>query len=573
MAVKPIVHTSDVLIIGGGFSGMWAAIRASQQGRSVLVVDKGPRDWRGLGMVSGGDMIVMQPEFDVKDLLDELVYYYDGLCDQEQLAVILEASYDRFRDLENWGHIFARDEKGTLLYVPQRGLSFMRYYLYHPYGKGGIHTTDTLQAKMDEYGARRISNVEITELIKQDGRVCGAVGFHARGGAPCVFRAGAVVLCAHTGGWKQSYLSNTCAGEGAMLAFHAGARLRNMEFLQHWNVPVQFAWEGQTGMLPYGARFLNGNGEDFMRWYSPKRGAKVDPHYNIRGMALEAREGRGPVWFDTSTMSEEGVRVMTPTGGWMLLNDQKLKKIGIDFFNMKTPWMPQLNNNFGGVAADTRCRTDVPGLYVAGRALSVHTGVYMGGWDTCITSTTGYIAGEEAAAHAGNVCPDDMDMAAAKESLNGTLGLLGKPGIAPKDIVRRMQEIVNPVDVSILKTGEGLSRALAELEDVRDNILPGVAASEPHYLLKLVEARAMTLLTEMYLKAALARKESRCGHFREDYPSRLPRPAWVVLEKRDGEVRAALEPVPLERYPIQPHRYYMDDFNYPDQPRLGASPA
>ena len=74
MAVKPIVHTSDVLIIGGGFSGMWAAIRASQQGRSVLVVDKGPRDWRGLGMVSGGDMIVMQPEFDVKDLLDELVY-------------------------------------------------------------------------------------------------------------------------------------------------------------------------------------------------------------------------------------------------------------------------------------------------------------------------------------------------------------------------------------------------------------------------------------------------------------------------------------------------------------------
>ena len=82
MAVKPIVHTADVLVIGGGFSGAWAAIRAAQQGRSVLVVDKGPRDWRGLGMVSGGDMIVMQPEFDVKDLLDELVYYYDGLCDQ-----------------------------------------------------------------------------------------------------------------------------------------------------------------------------------------------------------------------------------------------------------------------------------------------------------------------------------------------------------------------------------------------------------------------------------------------------------------------------------------------------------
>lgn len=110
-------------------------------------------------------------------------------------------------------------------------------------------------------------------------------------------------------------------------------------------------------------------------------------------------------------------------------------------------------------------------------------------------------------------------MDAAQESLNSTMGLLGKPGVAPKDVVRRMQEIVNPVDVSILKTGRGLSRALAELEDARDNILPLLGAAEPHYLLKLTEARAMTLLTEMYLKAALAARESRCGHFREDYPA------------------------------------------------------
>lgn len=79
----------------------------------------------------------------------------------------------------------------------------------------------------------------------------------------------------------------------------------------------------------------------------------------------------------------------------------------------------------------------------------------MGGWDTCITSTTGYIAGEEAAGPRGGCLPDDMDMDAAQESLNSTMGLLGKPGVAPKDVVRRMQEIVNPVDVSILKTGPG----------------------------------------------------------------------------------------------------------------------
>ena len=87
-------------------------------------------------------------------------------------------------------------------------------------------------------------------------------------------------------------LLNTCAGEGAALAYGAGASLRNMEFIENWNVPKLFAWEGQTGMLPYGARFLNGEGEDFMRRYSPKLGAKADPHYNVRGMAFEVRAGR-----------------------------------------------------------------------------------------------------------------------------------------------------------------------------------------------------------------------------------------------------------------------------------------
>lgn len=564
-----MIFDCDVLVIGGGFSGSWSAIRAGQLGKKVIVVDKGPRDWGGLGMESGGDMIVMQPEYDVNDLLDGLVYYFDALCDQEQLKTILEASYHRFRDLESWGHKFARDSNGKLLSVPQRGLKYMRYYLYHPYGQGGIHTTFTLRAKMREYGARRVSNVEITDLILQDGRVRGAAGFHARGAEPCIFRAKAVVLCTHVGGWKQYYLSNTCAGEGAALAFAAGARLRNMEFLQDWNVPVQFAWEGQTGMLPYGARFLNGEGEDFMLRYSPERGSKVDPHYNIRGMALEAREGRGPIWFDTSTMSEEGVKVMTPTFGWMLLNAQKLEKIGIDFFHMKTEWMPQLHYSFGGVDGDTRGRTGVPGLFVAGRALSVNTGVYMGGWDTCITSTTGYIAGEEAARDIEESSPHAPDDADAMEKLEKTLNLLGKPGRAPKDIVRRNQEIINPVDVSILKTGRGLSRALGELVELKENILPQMTAADPHYLLKLVEARSMTLLTEMYLKSALARQESRCGHFREDFPKRGNIPAWMIVENNRGEVHVAKRNVPLDKYPVKPWRYYMDDFAYPDQPETG----
>ena len=555
---------TDVLVIGGGFSGTWAAIKAREHVRSVLMVDKGPRDWGGLGSMSGGDMIVKQPEFEASDLVDELTYYYDGLCEQDVLKEILELSYDRFMDLEKMGHRFYRED-GVLQSIPQRGLDKMRYYFYHPYGKGGSHTTEVLNKRLQELDVKRMGRVEITRLIKDQGRVVGAAGFHGQSGASILIRAKAVILAAHAGGWKGSYLLNTCAGEGSLLAYEAGATLRNMEFIENWNVPKLFAWEGQTGLLPHGARFLNGKGEDFMRRYSPKLGAKADPHYNVRGMAFEVMAGRGPIWFDTSTLSEKGIRDMTPTGGWMKLNDTKLKALGIDFFHQTTEWMSQVLTCFGGVKADKKGFTGVPGLYVAGRARSVTPGVYMGGWDSCLTATTGWIAGENAGLCAADQGETSFDEALAVEALHKDTAALGKEGVSPKDIVRRMQRLMAPIDVCILKTQDGLARSLSRLEAFRDEVLPLAGAADPHYLVKLTEARGMTLITEAFLRASLLRKESRAGHYRADYPNRddTRGPAWINIRKgRDG-MEASFDAVPLDRYPVKPYRYYMDNFNFP----------
>ena len=203
MSAKPFVFDTDVLIIGGGFSGSWAALTARQHVENVLIVDKGPRDWGGLGGMSGGDMIVKQPEFAAKDLVEELVYYYDGLCEQDVLEEILNQSYERFKDYEKMGHEFARDDSGRLMSIPQRGLELMRYYFYHPYGKGGAHTTQILNAELQRLNVQRIGRIEITDLVKDGDAVSGAVGFHAQSGTPCLFRAKAVILAAHNGGWKE----------------------------------------------------------------------------------------------------------------------------------------------------------------------------------------------------------------------------------------------------------------------------------------------------------------------------------------------------------------------------------
>lgn len=76
---------------------------------------------------------------------------------------------------------------------------------------------------------------------------------------------------------------------------------------------------------------------------------------------------------------------------------------------------------------------------------------------------------------------------------------------------------------------------------------------------------------EMYLRASLMRKGVALRHFREDYPTRAGAPAWIQLDNHNGKVRLKVKNVPIEDYPFKPHRYYMDDFDYPDQPRSETS--
>ena len=569
MSAKPFVFDTDVLIIGGGFSGSWAALTARQHVENVLIVDKGPRDWGGLGGMSGGDMIVKQPEFAAKDLVEELVYYYDGLCEQDVLEEILNQSYERFKDYEKMGHEFARDDSGRLMSIPQRGLELMRYYFYHPYGKGGAHTTQILNAELQRLNVQRIGRIEITDLVKDGDAVSGAVGFHAQSGKPVYIRARAVLLATNTGGWKPSYHQNTPASEGVSIAWNAGCAMRNFEFWKVWNVPVDFAWEGQTGLLPKGARFLNNKGEDFMLKYSPKFGAKADPHYNTRGMICEVRAGNGPILFDCSKMSAEDVETMRPRAGWMGLNDKKLRAMGMDFFAQKLEWMPQVRHTYGGIVADLDGATAIKGLYAAGLARNPDPGVYMGGWATCITATTGYSAGEAAARFVEGHDAVPFDKAYAADRLNGILRYLGRDGIAPKDVIADMREVMSAPDVALMKTGRGLSRGLDRVAEVREEFLPELGARDAHELAKLFEATSTVLLTDLCLTAALARKESRAGHYREDYPQRDNANwlKWIEQRQVDGRHELHTVPVPLDDYPVKPYRYYMDNFTWPEPPR------
>lgn len=545
---------------------MWAAKRVKEENENidVLIVDKSASDWGGLMSMAGGDFDAVTPKDNLDDWVKDLVYYYDGLCDQELVETLFQGSYERLKEYERLGCEYAYDEQGDLKGIPQRGLDHFKLCVAVKKGSGGNEMTKALVKEMIRTKVRRVGRVMITHLLKQGGRVTGAVGFHCRDGEFYYIRAKAILMATGCNGWKASYGNNTATGEGTMLAYEAGVKLTNFEFARVWNVPKLFAWEGQTVLLPLGARFINAKGEDFMEKYSPVFGGNTDPHFTTIAMAKEIEAGNGPVYFDTSGIAPENLPYVTPNSGWQVLNHEKLKALGIDFFSGRTEWVPQVMATFGGMVADPYGRTNVEGLFAAGRSRFIDSGTYIGGFDLSTTATSGYLAGKTLAdAIVGQELAPELSDSALKAYQEEIYAPMEQPGLGWKEVMRRLQEIIDPYNVCLIKSEDSLSRAMFYFQQAKEELVPRMGAADPHCLYKLYETRATALVTELYLTASLERRETRAGHYREDFPERDDSLlGWIHLQKGETRIQTSFLPVPLERYKYPVERFYSDNFRF-----------
>ena len=568
---KEIMLQTDILIIGNGSSGMWAAKRAKELSpeTKIIIVDKGPKDWGGLMSMSEGDFDAVLPDKSLDQWMEDLVYYWDGLCDQKTMKTLFGMAYDRMCDYQSMGISYLQDQNGKMKSVPQRGLDHVCLYPTNMKGDGGECMAKGLTKSLEQLGVERYGRLMIVKLLKNEkGQMAGAAGFDTITGDFYKIQAKVVLIAAGRGGWKASYGNNTASGEWVEMALEAGAKVRNFEFVEVWNVPRLYAWEGQTILLPLGARYINAQGEAFMDRYLPKYGANTDPHYITIAMAYETRAGRGPIYFDLSQLSEESIRMVEPNAGWQLLNHQKLSDMGMNFFTSKTEWMPQLLTDFGGLDTDLYGQTAVAGLFAAGRSRSLDNGVYMGGFDLSTTSTTGYLAGEGMIQYLQKVQPEqtvfseDTWSALQKEIYQP----LEEHGIQPKEVLRKIQELVFPYQVCILKSENSLQDALRKLLRLKEDLLGRMSASDPHYLMKLYEVKGIFTVTELYLRASILRKESRAGHYREDYPMRDDAGflGWILLHAGNGVVKDEFRPVSITDCPYPITVYYSDQFQFPN---------
>jgi succinate dehydrogenase / fumarate reductase, flavoprotein subunit len=559
----------DVLVIGGGVTGLWCAIKAKEHVKRVIIVDKGPRDWGGQASMSGGAMVgVVPPNDSIEAFLEDFVYYYDGLCDQELMETILNGSYEIIQELQRYGYQFITGEDGKLKGVPQRALDHVKCYLGAPFGMGGKNMVGCLVRQCERLGVERLGRIMVTDILKNGDRAVGAAGFNTINGNFCLFKARSVVLALGHSGFKISYHHNTCAGGSIDIGLRAGLEVSNLEFNRVWIVPRQFQWEGQTHLLPLGARLVNTKGEAFMGKYSPKFGTNTDPHFVSRGMAVEAILGNAPFYMDCTGMTPENIEMVTPKGDeWMALNYHRLKdELGMDFFKDKLEWMAHQRWSVGGVEADTEGRTTIGGLFAAGRSRTTDPTVYCGGFSLSLCQVLGSITGKSAGEYAKSVGHLPLDESQIKALKGRLFKGLGREGIPPSEILNEVRKAVFHQDVAILKNERSLLKALARIEEIRDELLPRMAAKDPHYLMKLIEVQGIALVGELYLRASLMRKESRAGHFRADFPERDNKDwfCWILAYQEGDAVKLRKKPVPIEQYKIKPTKYYSDNFNYPD---------
>ncbi|MSQ71319.1 MAG: FAD-binding protein [Betaproteobacteria bacterium] len=542
---------TDVLVIGAGAGGLLAALSAKRHGppgTRVTIVDTWLVGRTGHTAFSNAWTVVVEPQDDLDAIAREIIAGNDWMADQPLVHEVLATSHDRLKDLEALELAFPKDAAGRYVRRPTRGLDATR--VTGPVG-GGMELCWRLRRALEAAGVQILDRIFVTGLMR--GRraaapgdaVTGAVGVHSRSGDFHVLKARATIVCTNAITFRSGFVRDI-TGTGTLLAYKAGARLRNMEFSYTRPSTPRFYFEGITFAIQEGARFLNSKGERFMLKHEPTWGDEADVPRIARAMALERHEGNDPLYLDMSSVPVE-VRgdFIKSKVKWMEYFYRKLgNETGTDLFD-KAPYYPQNQMTKGGVRTDGHCRSDVPGLLVAGLA-QAGAANHFAGFHIGMCIGTGWIAGRSAIEDLDRLAVPVLDAAEVNALRAESYAPLDAASEAESDrLLRNLQSLMFAYDVSVWKHADRLAPAIARLAAIRDEFA-ALAAPHTHELVRLKETEAMLLAADVILRASQVRTESRLSHFREDYELRDDANwlCWVDVRDDAGTPRFESTPIP-----------------------------
>ena len=530
MTTEYETHDHDVLIIGAGGAGLRAALGALAQGAKVGVVCKSLLGKAHTVMAEGGIAAAMA-NVDTAD--DWRTHFRDTmrggkLLNNWRMAQIhAQEAPERVRELEQWGALFDRTPDGQILQRAFGGHTFRR--LCHVGDRTGLEMIRTLQDRGVQLGIDVYMECAITRLLKDGDRVAGAFGYWREQGRFVVFRAKSIVMA--TGGigkaWKITSNSWEYTGDGMALAYGAGAELMDMEFVQFH--PTGMVWPpGVQGILVTeavrgeGGVLRNKLGERFMEKYDPKKMELSTRDVVARAIYTEVREGRGTehggAYLDISQKPADYVKKKLPS---MYHQFKELADVDITKGPMEVG--PTCHYMMGGIRVDAEtAKSSVAGLFSAGEAAAgLHGSNRLGGNSLSDLLVFGRRAGLVAAEHASKISNTAIDSGQIEEAAREMLAPFErKDGENPYTIHRDLQETMQNL-VGIFRTKEDLTRALEELEKLKDRAgrlsVEGSRLFNPGWHLAQ-DLMAMLTVSEAVTRSALAREESRGAHSRIDHP-------------------------------------------------------
>jgi succinate dehydrogenase / fumarate reductase, flavoprotein subunit len=541
-------HEHDVLIIGAGGAGLRAAIEALGQGASVGVVSKSLLGKAHTVMAEGGIAAAMG-NVDAAD--DWRTHFRDTMRGGKMLnnwrmaQIHAQEAPDRVRELEQWGALFDRTEKGQILQRAFGGHTHKR--LCHVGDRTGLEMIRTLQDRGVQMGFDVYMECTITRLLRNGDRFAGAFGYWREHGRFVVFKAKSVVIA--TGGigkaWPITSNSWEYTGDGMALAYEAGAALMDMEFVQFH--PTGMVWPpGVQGILVTeavrgeGGILRNKVGERFMERYDKQRMELSTRDVVARAIYTEVREGRGTehggAYLDISHKPAEYVKRKLPS-----MYHQFLELADVDITKGPMEVGPTCHYMMGGIRVDAEtAQSSLPGLFAAGEAAAgLHGANRLGGNSLSDLLVFGRRAGLAAAKHASTVPASAVDVAQIDEAEHEALApFQQKQGESPYAIHRDLQDSMQKL-VGIFRNKEDLERSLGEIDKAKKRLrrvsVEGSRLYNPGWHLAL-DLKSMLTVSEAVALSALARVESRGAHSRIDFQKLDP--SWGAknnIIQRDGE--------------------------------------
>ena len=552
---------TDVLIIGAGVAGIMAALRAQESRVEVLVVTKGPfgRDGAASWMAGWGLQVAHYPPDSLETHVRETIRAGQYLNNQKlvsNLVSVMPECLDRF---DKWGvRYLKKDGKIASKRIP--GTKHLRVPIYEREGRaGGVDYRRVLPHQVRLRGIKALSDLMITDLLKTDNTVVGAVGLDIREGNFVAIKAKTTILA--TGGcmgiYRFSATSPTLVGDGYAMALRAGVELSGMEFADFyvstacWPPLLRGELDAITDLrFDLAGKIFNKRGDEFLERH---KGSAIAYPITVQKEIEELRGSpHGGVYLSFNHLPRNIIAdYIEECGGqrWITL----FKDAGIDLYEGAIEVAPAPMESMGGCKINERCQTSLTNLFATGEVAYGAEGAYtMAGNPMALHTAGGFIAGEEAAAKARGIKTVTVD----EKQLQELRGKIFKPlsqesGVKFLKVKRETEELLEKYFPMTGKTKALIEKGLDEIARLRQEVLPQVfsGVKTTRFNLEWVESleapnRVDTM--EMFFRCALMREESRGLHSRKDYPHTDP--AWlknVVLQKTGDEMKTWTEPVEL----------------------------